>query len=424
MQQIILHNGLLMMLHPMPNTHSVTISLNIRAGSGYGEPHRGITHFLEHLHFRRMGDMTQRDLYYQMECIGSTLRAVTYRDMLRFSMKVVPVCLDKCLDIFVRLIEAREWTEEDVELERQVVLNQIYEKGSYVSAEQAMRESVFKNHPLSWDIMGTPEDVLQITREALQQYKAEIFDASRMILCVTGNVTPAQIQMIQCRFGQCTIAYRAKDKVMALPAGFHRRKPDVQFVHVNDNNPLDVQLSFDITYQSWDWGLLTILNCILGEGVGSRLQRCLREEKCYSSNVSSYVEWYSDFAVLHITFSVGRNQCLAALEDALAVVHGLQSDIQKSDLDVSLPFYTTNQVFLEDDTEEMNAQISVCAVRFRQCYQPLSLTNTTDTIRSLRQLASQIFTASNLTMVIVGNTNRFTKKSFRQLTEILDKGDA
>lgn len=95
------------------NWFKVTVGLYIKAGSGYEkEDVEGITHFLEHLHFRRSGSMSQEELYYKMECIGSDLRGLTYCDFLEYSMKILPVNIKECLDIFEKIINAGECTDE------------------------------------------------------------------------------------------------------------------------------------------------------------------------------------------------------------------------------------------------------------------------------------------------------------------------
>ena len=85
MECIHLNNGLTVFFYQMSNTHSVTISLYVKAGSVYEEV-EGTTHLLEHLHFRKLGKFTQEELYYEMECMGSSLRAAAYRDFMKFSM--------------------------------------------------------------------------------------------------------------------------------------------------------------------------------------------------------------------------------------------------------------------------------------------------------------------------------------------------
>lgn len=226
MKRLILRNGLSVLLYNMPNTHSVTVGLYIKAGSGYKSEYiAGISHLLEHLHFRRCGQISQEELYYKMESMGSTLRGATYRDFISFTMKVVPQNLEKCI---------------------------------------------------------------------------EIFCSHNLLLCITGNVDDRSFADTVKSLEEVSISESQHKNVLEFPSCFHHRKPDIEFVPMPDENYLDVNLSFDISYDKKDRELLVLLNCILGEGVGSRLQRIVREQKGFTSNISSYIEWYKRFAVLHI----------------------------------------------------------------------------------------------------------------------------
>ena len=101
MQKLTLKNGLNLWVKPMINTHSVTVGLYVRTGARYETAYEcGITHMLEHMHFRELAGMTQNELYYSMESMGSTLRAATYYDFVKFTMKVHPEDILKCIDIF------------------------------------------------------------------------------------------------------------------------------------------------------------------------------------------------------------------------------------------------------------------------------------------------------------------------------------
>lgn len=415
MESIVLNNGINCLFHPMPNTHSVTIGLYIKAGAGYTEPLHGITHLLEHLHFRQLDDITQDELYYRMESIGSTLRAATYRDLLKFSMKFAPNYFDKAIDIFVDLVNATRWQTDNFLKEKQVVLNQIYERGFCVSIEEEARACIFRNHPLGCSIMGSPEDVESIELNDVVNYKKLIFSSKNVWFCVTGNFTLANKDELMRRLQLCKLTCNHYVPTIAFPSFFHNRKPDVVFNNVDDTNLLDVNISFDITLDKGKFIPLTILNCILGEGVGSRLQRLIREQKCYSANIESYVERYLNIAILHIQFSVEKKNLYPCLEDVLRVVQNLKHKIKKKDIDVTLPFYTTNQAFYNDDTEEMNFQIAYHQLCLGQSYDAKKFTNDIHTYGALQSLAAEIFQEKNCCVVVIGNTKGLTKKTVRQI---------
>lgn len=421
MEHLILRNGLPVLLYNMPNTHSVTVGLYIKAGSGYKSEYiAGISHLLEHLHFRRCGQISQEELYYKMESMGSTLRGATYRDFISFTMKVVPQNLGKCIEIFCQLIDAYDyWSEEEMEKEKRVVLNQIYEKEAYFSMNKMIHETVFGKHKLSDEIMGTVDSVSSIGIPDVQKYKKEIFCSHNLLLCITGNVDDRSFaDSVKC-LEAVSISESQQKNVLEFPSCFHHRKPDIEFVPMSDENYLDVNLSFDISYDKKDRELLVLLNCILGEGVGSRLQRIVREQKGFTSNISSYIEWYKRFAVLHIEFSVSKKMLLPCLKVITDILNEMKCTVSKEDLDVSLPFYTTNRMFYEDDTQEMNFQLAYHTFVLETDFGEFQIANNEDTILAIERYAQELFIMENLSIVVVGNTNRITKKSIKEIVALL-----
>ena len=418
MENIVLSNGIRCLIYPMTNTHSITVGLYIKAGAAYGESKCGITHLLEHLHFRQLGEISQSQLYYRMEKIGSTLRATTYRDFMQFSMKVAPCYIGECVQIFADLINAKDWSEESFYNEVQVVLNQIAEGGAYTSIESEVRQCIFEEHPLSSDIMGSVEQIDKISIEDIISYKNMVFNASSVLICLTGNFTDnQQTEMIKV-LSECIISPQRQEVQLTYPKGFHKRKPNIMFVYEDSGGQLDVNISFDVNYKNADVDYLTILNCILGEGVGSKLQKRIREEKCYSSNIASYIEWYSGFAVLQIRFSVEKKLIYQCLDEVLNVIKSLKVNITEKDLDTALPFYTTNQVFYEDDTEGMNYQLGYHHLIFSREFKAMCIPNDRESARTIQALARDLFSIRNCCIVVMGNTKRLTK---RQIAHAIEK---
>lgn len=412
MKHYVLKNGIPVLFHKMPNTHSVTLGLYIRAGAGYStECIDGISHFLEHLHFRRAGEFSQEQLYYKMESMGSTLRASTYRDFMKFTMKITPQAFEECIEIFCNLIDAYEWTDKDFSQEKQVVVNQILEKGTYVSIDTAVRETIFRKHPLSDEIMGSVDSVESITITDIQKYKKSVFYSGNLLFCVTGNIDALRFRKGMKTLQMITIPQGEQKNILEYPKVFHHRKPDIVFVPVQGEELMDVNLSFDVAYDKVNRDALLLLNCILGEGVGSRLQKSVREEKGYTSNISSYVEWYQKFAVLHICFSVDRKLLLPCMEEIVKILQEMKYSIESRDLEISLPFYTANHVFYEDDTEEMNFQLAYHTFVQETDFAALKMENSADTIAFLEKSADELFVKNNMCVVIVGNAKKITKKS-------------
>lgn len=415
METITLRNGLRCIFHPMPNTHSVTIGLYIKAGPGYHGSLGGITHLLEHLHFRQLDEISQDGLYYAMESIGSTLRGTTYRDLLTFSMKVAPVYVPEALKIILTLINANTWTTDNFNAEKRVVANQIEESEEHISIDQEARKYIFKKHPLSRSIMGEADQLNAIVLDDVIKYKKLIFSSSNMIVCLTGKFDESIKLDIMDDLSRCIVSRHIDEVDLMYPQCFHKRKPDIAYVHKHNSDMLDVNISFDISYTNSDFDCITILNCILGEGVGSKLQKRIREEQSYTSNIGSYIEWYPHFAVLHICFSVESSKFYSCLVEIFSIIESMKDSVSTEDLSISLPFYTTNHVFYEDDTEEMNYQLGYNQLIHKRMFNAITLQNSATTSAKIITQAKHIFNAKNCCIVLVGNTKGISKSKIQQI---------
>lgn len=418
MEKVVLKNGLCLELYPMPNTHSITVALYVRAGSKFeSERENGITHFLEHLHFRHLGDLSQRELYYRMESIGSTLRAATGRDYLRFSMKILPKYLPDCLEIFKRVITADNWTQSDLELESAVVSNQIAEH--YYTNGTLLRSLVYKGDPLEYEIMGTAENVQSFMPEQIIAYKRKIFNSRNMILCIAGNIDNDGTDTVKRAFEPLSLNRGERLEKIGVPKGFFKRKPNIAFDYA-DWEMLEVHMAFDVPpgVSAKD---LNLLNCIVGEGVGSRLQCVLREELGYTSDIGSYIELYEECASFHIEYTVGKKHFVNSLSALVNVLNRAKKDIGENDLRVSLPFYSENLDFLLDDTEEMSKQIGFYGFILGKSIELGKQYDIDSLCVELRELAKKIFVTKNICLAVTGDCRSFTKKAVSGVLESINQ---
>lgn len=408
-----LGNSIKMLVESMPNTHSITVGLYIRGGTRYENPlNNGICHLLEHIHFRELKNTSQRELYYQTESIGSTLRASTYYDFIHFSMKVRPCYLKNCIDIFEKILSTFSWSEDSFMQEKEVVINQILEKDYYNTQNCVTRNAVFGNSSLSFPIMGDENIVDGISLDELIDYKKHLFNGNNIVLCVTGAFENDDLEYIKNKIGTVELP-DGKELVLDKDKKFLKRNYPIVVFDADSDNYLDVRISFNIDYNSVNINDLKILNCILGEGVGSRLQQSIREELHYTSDICSEIEAYEDFAVIHIDFSVQKSRFSDCFISVLNVVSSMKTDINSKDLDVTLPFYTENNSFLLDDTEQMNFEIGYNSFILKHNKRTY-MKNNAESIQILSRTAEKVFTPENASVVIFGNCKGITKKSVKE----------
>ena len=83
----ILNNGLTVKHLKNEHLHSVNIGIYARK---LPEKICGIAHMTEHMFFRRLCDIPQRQLYFETDKIGATLNGATYADFICLDITVSP----------------------------------------------------------------------------------------------------------------------------------------------------------------------------------------------------------------------------------------------------------------------------------------------------------------------------------------------
>ena len=116
-QDLVLGNGLKVVLVPLPHVHSAVASLYLRVGSRFEtEQNNGISHFLEHMLFRGTENLpTAHEQALAFERLGATLYAATHVDHGVMSVSVTPKNLLKVLPLLGEVTRAPLFTDIDVE---------------------------------------------------------------------------------------------------------------------------------------------------------------------------------------------------------------------------------------------------------------------------------------------------------------------
>lgn len=414
MKTIQLKNGVEIWTVEMPNTHSITIGLYIRTGSLYEcEENNGINHLIEHLHFRRMNEFSQDELYDKMESIGSTLRAATYKDFIRYSMKIRPEYLALCANIFKNIIETFCWKETEFQLEKQVVLDQIEEENQYVDFRQEILDAVFQNSSYAFPIMGTKNRVENISLKEVLEYKKQNFTSNNFVIVITGNFSFDNLKTAIDQLEKAEInSSKMKNKINAPECKF-----GIHFIDY-DSDYVDVDISFLLDFDHYSHQEILLLNSILGEGVGSELQRALRERLAMTSNICSELELYESWGLLNIRFMVQNSNLLKSFEEIQKVIRSLKDNISDHHLKTTKPFYTENLWYLLDDPEEYNFKLGYETYILNQPYRPIEKMMDEfyqiDTDR-IQTVASMVFDSKHAYCVIMGKVDEYTKSKLNKL---------
>ena len=354
-----LNNGLKIVEYPIDNAQSIEIGVYIKAGARYeNKGDNGITHLLEHMHFRQLGNMKQKEIYEYAEKMGSTLRGTTYKEMLCFNIKVRPKYLKKSLNLFEKIITTYEWTEEQLKSEKKVVISEIREKEDNNENQKIIDRVIWNKHPLSNSILGNASNIKRITLQKLVQYKKKIFCKDNMLLVITGAINEEEIIWINKKFEAIAIN-ECLQKINSnnMNDGQFKRKHNYLMKNYPEWNLINMQLIFDVDLKQIKENELLFFNSIVGGGDGSYLQQEIRDKRGMVYDIYSYGEIFSDKAVWSIVYSIEKDQLYLSLNVIVKMLKMLKTVISQEDIEKNMPFFTENLWYWTEGTKELNFQL-------------------------------------------------------------------
>ncbi len=415
-------NGISLVTHPLPHLHSVCISVSFRAGLLYENEHNcGISHMVEHLFFRRLSDLPQDELYFEMQKIGCEIYGATNYDYVTFNITVIPKYFARALDLMLRFFDKFNWTETELTQEREVVFRQIETSGG--SFDKWINSYYFEDTKYSVPIMGTKESVEALTLDEINHWKNEYFTPKNACVVVTGNFTDDDYSLLKNRLNNIESYGEAKEKFLEFPKDFENRNPDNNLaVEQSDNELAEVVMLVDIS-NSFDYESISFLTSILGDGCSSKLSMAMREKRSFTADIYSELFSYFGFQRLYFSYTVKNEALLESLSNLFETIKEAKSNITENEYLSSIAFFTDDQLMQLDDCKKLNKEYLLCdfvldnlvsvpdekAEKYSQIT-PSDLTKT----------ANEIFVSKNISFIIETSLNVDDVRAFveRKILEL------
>lgn len=352
--------GVKIYAYPQPAAHRFCLSLYVRGGILYEpEGETGITHFLEHMFFRRLGGLDQAALYDRLQRMGADFNACTYHELICFDMKAAPQHFDACAELLAGVLAPLEATPADVAAERRRIQSEIREKDEFNSLEYLAQCAVWEGTPLARPSIGTVKGVQKIHLRTLQQAQQTFFKRDSLFFYATGCFTQQNIASL-CRAVDAhplSEGGAALDNAVPEPAAFGRRGPAVRIRDCADDLS-EVLLSFDLCTCRYAPAELNLLYDLLFAGETGRFKLALSEKSGLVYDFDAYVERYRNIGRMYVSYSVVRGRLLDSLHLVAQTLRSVGESVTDDDLALFLPQYTDNGVFLLDDPAELNWEMA------------------------------------------------------------------
>jgi predicted Zn-dependent peptidase len=183
-----LPNGLRLLGERTP-ARSVAVGIMVDAGARDEAPDEsGVSHFLEHLAFKGDDRRDAEELNRAFDELGARYNAYTSHERTFYYGAVLPEQRAALTELLLTLLRPA-LRPEDVEVERQVILEEIamYEDRPSAQAFERGAERFFAGHPLGSNVLGTRGSIMALTPERVRAYHGARYGCERLLLVVAGD---------------------------------------------------------------------------------------------------------------------------------------------------------------------------------------------------------------------------------------------
>lgn len=188
-----LKNGLRIITVPQKGTQAVTVLVLVGTGSKYEKKEiSGISHFLEHMYFKGTKKRPSTIAVSEtLDKIGGIYNAFTSEDFTGYFAKVSASQFETSLDWVSDIYLNSLLPKKEIEKEKGVIIEEInmYLDTPMIYIGELWKKILYGDQPAGWDVAGTKESVVKISREQILNYMQSQYVAQNTIVCVAGNIS-------------------------------------------------------------------------------------------------------------------------------------------------------------------------------------------------------------------------------------------
>jgi predicted Zn-dependent peptidase len=334
----LLDNGLPVVLVDTQSFPTVTTLILVGAGSRYETPeNNGVAHFFEHMAFK--GSLKYPDSYTissKIEGLGGYFNAFTSKDHTGYWVKAPKHHFEEVIDVLSDMILHPLLLPEEIEREKGVIVEEInmYEDMPARKVSDIFDDILFKGHPLSYDIAGTPTSVRSFTRKTFTSYIDTHYHPRNAVVVVAGGLSgkegkdekSAYLDIIKKRF----IDWKPRTQHVYESFVDTQKKKEVMIKYKKTE-----QAHFSLGFKAFPFSdprryALTLLSTILGGGMSSRLFMEVREKRGLCYYISTGRELYADTGYMVTQAGVTNN--LSKLEEAVKATLDQHTEMAKGNI--------------------------------------------------------------------------------------------
>ncbi len=285
-------NGLVVLTETMPGLRSAAAGFWVRTASVHEPDERmGVSHLLEHMVFKGTERRSAQEISLALESRGGSLDAYTGRDHTTFQARVLDADVPLALDVLTDLLRRPVLRDEDLALEKKVVLEEIamVDDAPDDLVFDLHAGALFPGHAYGHRILGSRETVGALTRADLAALHAGAYHPRHLVFAAAGNVTHEGI-----------LGLLGEQGWFDAPAGPERPavpQPPPSWVGERRIAREGTQVHIVFGNETFRYGdprryALVLVSTVFGAGMSSRLFQRVREQLGLAYSVYAFHQFF------------------------------------------------------------------------------------------------------------------------------------
>lgn len=261
----------------------------------------GLAHLVEHTIFKGTARRRAYHIRNRMESVGGELNAFTSKEETVIYSIFPSQYQERAMELLGDLVANASFPDAEFEKEREVVVEEIemYRDTPSELIYDEFENRLFAGHALGHNILGTPEELMQIAPEKARAFLKRYYIPRQMLFFSLGSVPFEKV---------VRYAERYFSSIVDVPDVRHRVAPQPL-------QPFSERISCDTHQAHVVWGrrtyslyddmrlpMLLMNNILGGPCLNSLLNVALREQRGYVYTVESAVTNYTDTGIFSVYF--------------------------------------------------------------------------------------------------------------------------
>jgi predicted Zn-dependent peptidase len=403
-----LPNGVRVITEHHPN--AVAVSLGFFVGKGTRDEasdEAGLAHFVEHMVFKGTKKRNAFELSRDMEEVGADINAFTSRETTSFVAFGLPENLERYVDVLSDLVTQPSFLRQDVETERDVVIQEIR------SSEDMLEDCVFDRHfefaykgtPLALPILGTVSSIETMTRERVLRFYRRQYVNQNLVIAAAGSVDHEEL----CEFVEKYLAPLKGSTRSSLPAGTVNDTVQMQsFSKVIKRRAEQAHILIGAKSPSFRDNRrfdAVILNGMLGGGLTSRLYQEIRENRGLAYSVYSQIYSFVDSGTLLMYAATEPTKVPEALSIAIEEITKLRlKGFAKEEMEMVRCQVRAQTIINSDDPDSRMQSIAINELVFGRNRPIAEILAEFERVKpeAVRELAEETLHAETLGITLMG----------------------